>query len=96
MFIKVDVLPNGPHEREAKTVTAMVFVGPGTMIAPFHERGFKGEACKMALPDGRAIYLAHSFKYMETLIMGDMQRPGLRSDVDKMLGATVSAKAHNE
>lgn len=87
MFIKVTTLPGGLSRLDDE-VAAMVFVGPGVMITPVNERGVTRELTKLVFPDGRAVYLAHSMAYMEALILGQHQRPGLVSDVDRQLAAT--------
>jgi len=92
MFVKVTILPDGAKaDVNDPGVDALIFLGPGVYIVPVTERGVKKDRSKLVFPDGRAVVLDHSFTYMEALIMGQHQRPGLISDVDKQLGSTGKA-----
>lgn len=87
MFVKVSILPDGPHKPDNE-VLALILMGPGCMIVGTNEKGLRGDYTKLVFPDGRAVHLAHSLEYMNAMIMGELTRPGLVSDVDKQLGAT--------
>lgn len=86
MFIKVQTLPDGNNADNE--VVAIILMGAGCMIVPVTGRGVTRDHCKLIFPDGRAVVVAHSITYMEALLMGEHQRAGLVSDVDKQLGAT--------
>jgi hypothetical protein len=90
MLVKVKTLPGGIAQDSAEAVTVLVFLGPGMQITPVTDRLPQStpDRCKLVFADGRVVVLDHSFRYLEALLLGEFQRPGLVSDVARQIDAT--------